>query len=248
MDARKLSCILFTITLLPWATHAQEDDSLDMDELFADDFESEQRVTINDPLEGINRAIFSFNDGFYTHIAKPLAKGYRAVVPTPVEKSIGNVFDNLKFPSRFVSCALQGKVRRAGQETGAFIVNTTVGVAGIFKPSENLYDEPAPSEDIGQAFGHWGIGHGFYFVMPFLGPTSARDFTGNVADRIVEPIPEPWSQLDDDDTRLILSVVENVNELPTVMELYDSMSRSSIDKYSAVRDAYAQRRASQVAE
>jgi phospholipid-binding lipoprotein MlaA len=84
--------------------------------------------------------------------------------------------------------------------------------------------------------------------MPLFGPTSARDFVGNLADGAAEPIPEPWSQVDDSGTRLGLRVLEKINELPDAMELYDSMSRSSIDKYAAVRDAYAQLRAKAVEE
>lgn len=248
MKRLSAACILLLATSCPWLTLAQDDDSLDVDDLFEEDFESEPTATINDPIEKLNRAIFKFNDGLYTHVVKPFSRTYTKIMPDPVERGVDNVFDNLKFPSRFASNILQGKLTRAGQETGKFVVNTTIGIGGILKPSRNFENLNPPEEDIGQAFGAWGIGHGFYFVMPILGPTSMRDFVGNIGDETVQPIPQPWSQIDDDGTRYALIVVETVNDLPSLMDLYDSMKRSSIDPYSAVRDAYAQRRARQVEE
>ena len=247
MTTFQLSCILFSSAFAASSLCAQEG-GVNIEDLFEDDFEDEKAADINDPLESLNRAIFNFNDGVYKHVARPFASGYSAIVPDPVEKGVGNVFKNLKFPSRFVGNLLQGKLRKAGQETGKFLVNTTVGLGGIFEASKDSKDLNPPEEDVGQALAVWGLGHGFYFVMPFLGPTSARDFVGDFADGAANPIPRPWSQVDDSGERIALRVIEAVNELPANMDLYDSMSRSSIDKYAAVRDAYAQRRAKKVSE
>lgn len=238
--------ILFLATAFCSIATAQ-DDGISLDELFEDDFEEQSTVTINDPLEAFNRGVFSFNDGFYDKVGRPLAKTYSKVMPDRVERGISNVFRNLKFPSRFAGNVLQGRFRDAGKETGKFALDTTVGLGGIFRPSDDYEGLQTYGEDVGQAFGSWGMGHGFYLVLPFMGPTSLRDFVGDYADDAFEPIKKPWSQIDDDGTRTALRVVEIVNRTPALMELYDSMKRSSIDPYSSVRDAYAQQRAREVA-
>lgn len=225
-----------------------QDDGIDLDELFADDFEEQSTVSINDPLEPLNRAIFHFNDDVYKKLAKPLARTYAKIMPDRVERGISNAFVNIKFPSRFVSNVLQGRFGQASKETGKFVLNTTVGLGGVLRPSDNYESLQTTNEDIGQAFGRWGMGHGFYLVIPFMGPTSLRDVVGDYADDAVEPLKTPWSQVDDDTLRLSLRVLEITNKMPALMELYDSMRRSSIDPYSSVRDAYAQRRARDVSK
>jgi len=237
------------LSLASPAAYAQDEDAegLDLDELFDEDIE-EGSASINDPLEGLNRAIFGFNDFLYRKAFTPLARGYDALVPDAVEQGISNVFDNAKYPSRLVGNLLQGRLKKAGSETGKFVVDSTIGLGGILKPSDEIEALQTSDEDIGQALASWGLGHGFYFVMPFVGPTSLRDMIGDFADGAVEPIPEPWTQIDSDTTRIVLRGVELVNNLPGLTDLYESLLRSSIDPYSAMRDAYAQRRARQVEE
>ena len=247
MNPIRLLSILFFATFLAFNLAAQ-DDGLSEDDLFADDFDRESVVSINDPFEPVNRVIFSFNDGLYTHVAKPFANGYTAIMPDPVEKGVDNFFLNLKFPSRFVGNIMQGKLKRAGQETGRFLVNTTAGIGGLFDPASEMEGLDPPKEDIAQGLASWGIGHGFYIVIPFRGPTSLRDFAGDFADRAPEPIPQPWTLVDESTDRFYLQLVEVVNGLPSVMDLYDSMRRSAIDPYASVRDAYAQRRARMLEE
>ncbi|EDY85186.1 VacJ like lipoprotein [Verrucomicrobiia bacterium DG1235] len=247
MKIQQLYRILFLATTVTSVAIAQ-DDAIDLDDLFADEFEEQSTVTINDPLEKYNRAIFKFNDSVYTSLVKPVARTYSNVMPDRVERGIENVFKNLKYPSRLVGNILQGRFGQAGKETGKFALNTTVGIGGIFRPSDDFEGLQTHDEDVGQAFARWGFGHGFYLVLPFTGPTSLRDFVGDFVDDAVEPINEPWSQIEDDTDRLILRVIEITNRLPAIMELYDSMRRSAIDPYSSVRDAYAQRRARQVAQ
>ncbi len=247
MKFQRLPSLLLLATALASSAGAQ-DDGIDIDDLFEDDFEQHSTVSIHDPLEGMNRAIFKFNDGVYNKIARPLARTYSKVVPDRVERGISNVFINIKFPSRFVGNVLQGRFGQAAKETGKFALNTTIGIGGIFRPSDDYDGLQTTNEDIGQAFGRWGIGHGFYLVVPFMGPTSLRDFVGDFADDAVEPLKTPWSQIDDDALRLSLRALEITNRLPALMELYDSMRRSAIDPYSSVRDAYAQRRARDVSK
>ena len=138
---------------------------------------------ISDPLEKLNRGTFWVNDQLYTFILRPVAKGYELILPRPVRKGIDNAFENVKYPVRFVNCTLQGKFKRAGQETGKFLVNTVGGVGGIFRPAEKI---PAlanlPDEDTAQTFGKWGIPNGPYLVLPVLGPSSVRDTVGLAGD------------------------------------------------------------------
>src|SRR4029077_1902967 len=113
---------------------------------------------VADPLEPVNRGIFWLNDGIYTIVLRPISKGYEKVVPKLVRESLDNLFANAKFPIRFVNCALQGNFKRALQETGGFLVNSTIGFAGIVRQSDHfpaLADVPA--EDTGQTFAKWGI-------------------------------------------------------------------------------------------
>ncbi|MDQ8199277.1 VacJ family lipoprotein [Pelagicoccus enzymogenes] len=247
MKASRTILTAVTVAITASLAPAQED-GLDMEDLFEEDFEETVAPPINDPLEGLNRAIFRFNDVVYSKVAKPFARTYAKVVPDPVEKGLGNVFDNAKFPSRFVSNVFQGRFGNAGKETGQFLVNSTAGLGGIFKISDEMPELQTSREDFGQAMGSWGMGHGFYLVIPFMGPTSLRDFAGDFVDDTVEPLPEPASLIDDDSDRMTLRIVEFTNRLPALMDLYDSMRRSAIDPYVSVRDAYTQRRARQVAE
>lgn len=247
MNFRSFNSILLLATVLVTSTSAQ-DDGIDIDDLFEDDFEQHSTVSIHDPLEGMNRAIFRFNDGVYNKVARPIARTYSNIVPDRAQRGISNVFTNIKFPSRFVGNVFQGRFGQALKETGKFTLNTTVGLGGVFRPSDNYEGLQTTNEDIGQAFGSWGMGHGFYLVLPFMGPTSMRDFVGDYADDAVEPLKTPWSQVDDDTLRLSLRALEITNKMPALMELYDSMRRSSIDPYSSVRDAYAQRRARDVSK
>ncbi|MCB1122624.1 MAG: VacJ family lipoprotein, partial [Verrucomicrobiae bacterium] len=138
-----------------------QDTYLSEDELFNEDFEPVYQV--NDPFEGLNRSIFKFNDFFYMKVLGPVAQGYHTITPDPIEKGFSNFFDNIKFPIRLVGNLLQLKVEESFQETGKFLVNSTLGVAGFHKASDQFKYLNPPVEDIGQVFGSWGIGEGFYF-------------------------------------------------------------------------------------
>lgn len=246
MKSNLILSILFLAATAAGSLAAQEE-GIEIEDLFTDDFEDSSSAVIHDPLEKINRGLFAFNDAVYTKLAKPFARAYAKAVPDRAQRGISNVFRNAKFPSRFAGNVLQGRFGEAGKETGKFILNTTIGIGGILRPSDAMPGLQTNPEDVGQAFASWGLGHGFYFVLPFIGPTSLRDFAGNYVDNAVEPIPESWSRIEDDRTRSVIRSVEIVNRLPAIMRLYDSMLQSSIDPYTSVRDAYAQIRAREVA-
>ena len=162
---------------------------------------------------------------------RPAAIGWRAVFPKPVRTSIDNFAYNLNFPDRFVSLLLQGKVIKAGTETGNFLVNTTAGIVGFFDVAKPL-GIPTYKEDVGQAFGKWGIGPGFYFFIPLLGPSSGRDTVGKVFD--VALSPATWVP-----TYGIPFVVFTVNGFSSRINTYDMMTESGMDLYLPIRTLWA---------
>ncbi len=221
------------------------DDLMEIDDLLDDETSNE---TIADPFEDINRAIFGFNNAVYKNVFQPFTRQYVRIVPKEPRKGLSNFFDNLGYPIRLTGNVLQFKFGRASQETGRFLVNTTAGLAGFMDAAKEFENLNPPKEDIGQALGVWGVKHGFYIVLPFAGPTSLRDFVGRLGGRVVDPIPEPWSQLDESEDRLDLQIVDTVNDLPEIIDLYNSITDSAIDPYIAVRDGYTQLRAGKVKE
>lgn len=141
---------------------------------------------INDPIEPFNRAMFSFNNGVAVWVMRPVEKGYRWIFPQTVRKRIGMVGDNLAYPVRLFGTLLQAKWRGALDETSRFVINSTVGLVGIFDPAGSMGIKPW-KEDFGQAFGYWGNGPGFYLVIPFWGPSSGRDGLGSIFDTAANP-------------------------------------------------------------
>lgn len=134
-----------------------------------------------DPWQRMNRATFRFDLGFYDHILKPLAHTYVRITPQPVRTGIDNFLHNLFYPSVIVNALLQGQVASFARDTGRLVVNTTIGIGGLFDPATRLglhRDE----RDFGQTFGKWGIPTGPYLVLPFLGPSDVRDAIGLVPD------------------------------------------------------------------
>jgi len=210
------------------------DDMADLDE---------SHVSIADPLEPVNRFFFHFNDKLYFWVLKPAAKGYSAVVPEPARKGVKNFFNNLSFPVRFVNCVLQGKFEGAGYEFGRFMINSTIGLAGFMDRATNQFEMPEYDEDLGQTFGSYGIGHGFFLNLPFLGPSSLTDTIGSAGDYFLEPLN--YLELE---TKYDLSITafETVNKTSLRIGEYEDLKKSALDPYVAYRDAYFQYRQSQI--
>lgn len=217
-----------------------DSDSFSIDDLFDEDFEEESpTVAVNDPWESMNRSIFKFNDGFYTHFFIPVADTYESVVPDPMETAITNFFDNLKFPLRFVTYSLQGNFGLVGRETGRFIVDSTMGFGGLLRPSDDIRTlTDLPSTDLGLTFAYWGIDFGPYLVLPVFGPSSGRDVFNLPAEYFLDPV----NYIDDGEWETGLSVLEILNESPKLMADYQRSKESAIDHYSSLRDFYIQLR------
>lgn len=204
--------------------------------------EEDARLQIADPIEPVNRGIFWVNDKLYFFLLKPVARVYR-VVPRPVRTSVGNAFDNLGFPIRFVNNLLQLKFRNAAVEFDRFLINSTVGLAGLFDPAGSIPDLKPKDEDLGQTFGHYGIGQGFYLVLPVLGASSLRDGVGRVGDYFLDPLN--YTGLN----TLERGAVKGgnvINYLSLDKDTYEQIKKDALDPYLFIRNAYAQRRQAQV--
>lgn len=204
----------------------------------------EPSPTVADPLEPVNRAIFVFNDKAYFWVMKPVARGYRAVVPQGVRVSVRNFFSNLGTPIRLANNLLQGKPKGAGTELLRFVINSTIGMAGLFDPAKTGFHIEKRNEDLGQTLGRYGLGQGFYIVLPILGPSTARDTAGLAGDYFADPlsyISDPWAAAG-------VRAFKSENEVSLSIGDYEDLKESSLDPYVAVRDAYVQNRAKKVRE
>ncbi len=193
-------------------------------------------VHINDPLEAVNRAVFTFNDRLYFWFLKPLARGYNFVLPDFFRKGVKNFFSNLLTPIRFTNCVLQGKATPAGTEAVRFVTNTIIGIAGVWDPAQDLFDLTISDEDLGQTFGAYGIGNGFYIVWPLLGSSTLRDSVGWLGDTYVNPI----TYLDTWEAVMGVGLYRRFNDLSFRIGDYEAVKQASIDPYTAVRDGYIQ--------
>jgi phospholipid-binding lipoprotein MlaA len=191
----------------------------------------------NDPIEGFNRAMFSFNNGLDEYVLEPVAKGYDYAFPTPVKKGVNNFFENLGFPLYFVSDVLQLKFTQAAEHTGRFLINTTAGVAGFIDVAKEVGLE-RHYEDVGIALGDWGVDEGAYLVLPFLGPSNVRDGLSRIPQTFLNPI----YYIDNVPVTTGLFVVDTVDTRRTLIDAIDAGKKGSLDYYSFVRNSYRQRR------
>lgn len=219
-----------------------EEEEFDYD---MEDVPAAEQVTIADPWEPFNRAMFTFNDRLYFWVLKPVAEGYSAVVPEPARVSVGNFFSNLRAPIRFVNCLLQANIIGASTELFRFMLNSTIGVAGLFDPAGG--EEIGllrQDEDFGQTLGSYGVGQGFYIVWPFFGPSSPRDTVGMVGDFFSYPISylDPWYAW------TAVRGYQAINDTSLQIGDYEAIKDAALDPYISIRNAYIQYRQKKVEE
>jgi phospholipid-binding lipoprotein MlaA len=186
-----------------------------------------------DPLERYNRQVFAFNEAIDKAILRPVASGYDRYTPDPVQRSIGNVFTNLATPGIALNQLLQGKPKRALEDFTRFLVNSTVGLGGIFDVARDN-GLPRHEEDFGQTFAVWGLGEGPFLMLPFLGPANTGHAVGMVFDAFTNPlilVPDPERV-----------AAAGVNVVDTRASLLSAEALVSGDRYLFLRDAYRQRR------
>lgn len=200
-------------------------------------------VSVHDPIEPVNRGIFYVNDKLYRWVFKPVAKGYRYVVPGGVRTAVRNFFFNLGTPIRAANTLLQGKFKATGTELARFGINSTIGMAGFFDAA-NQFDLARKDEDTGQTLGVYGLGHGMYVVLPILGSSSARDTVGIVGDAFLDPL----TYISPTEGAIGARAVRSETDLSFRIEEYDELTGAAVDPYIAIRDAYIQYREKRVKE
>jgi len=200
---------------------------------------------VNDPLESINRAIFSFNDFMLDHLLRPFGIAYRDYIPGLVRDAIGNFLHNLSSPVIFANDLLQFEFRRAFTTFNRFVINSTVGVAGIGDVAVGLGME-MHKEDMGQTFATWGVGEGFYLVLPFLGPSNPRDAIGKFADGYFDPL-NTWSgNVGRDWVSYSRTGMGGLHLYSGLIDELDGVKKTSIDYYATIRSLARQKRKAEI--
>jgi len=219
---------------------AEVDDS-EYDELFDEEFGSGERAVPNDPFEGTNRALLTFNRGLSRRVFDPMIRGYRFAVPKPARRAVRRVFLNLKAPSTLVNDLLQFRFEDAAQVFGRFVLNTTIGFGGIFDVAIEARWEHHES-DFGQTLGRVGVGAGPYLVLPVFGPNTIRDGFGGVVDLFFQPL----TYLVGLAPNIMIGASSGFTNLDAHDAALKALEESSVDYYAALRSAYLQSRAAHV--
>jgi phospholipid-binding lipoprotein MlaA len=196
---------------------------------------------VNDPLEPMNRGIFTFNEKADELVLKPVAEGYRAITPSFFRTGVSNFFSNLGEPVNAVNNLLQGKVDSAVSDVGRFALNSVMGIFGLWDVATPAGLEKS-NEDFGQTLGKWGVSSGPYLVLPLMGPSTIRDTAG----RFVDAPLSPQRYIDQVDARNTLYVLGIVNTRSELLEAGRILDAAALDRYTFVRDAWLQRRQNQV--
>lgn len=194
----------------------------------------------DDPWEGFNRRVFAFNEAVDRAVLRPVARGYRTVTPQPVQTGVGNFFSNLGEVRTALNSLLQGKPANAGLATSRFVINSTVGIAGLWDFATHM-GITVEDEDFGQTLGVWGVSEGPYLVLPFLGPSTVRDTAGLPLDTVTYPL----YYVEDDKVRYGLTALRVVDMRAGFLD-QEELIRG--DRYVFIRDAYLQRRRFEVSD
>ncbi|WP_417623262.1 VacJ family lipoprotein [Paremcibacter congregatus] len=231
---RQAGLVLLSIMLLFTAGCAKRPPASDPQALTA-------YLEANDPLEPMNRAIFSFNQGFDRILLAPAARLYRQFGPPDIRDGISNFVSNWREPVTFVNDVLQGEAKRAGTTLTRFLINSTFGLLGILDTA-TYWGIEHHSEDFGETFAVWGFGEGFYLMLPILGPSNARDFAGFTVDFFYDPVSlwlshKGWTYVRYGRLALRGLIYREEN-----LETLDDLGKSSTDFYATIRSAYRQNR------
>ncbi len=194
---------------------------------------------ISDPYEHSNRAIFEFNDRLYFGVLKPVTRVYSFLFPLQLREAIYRGFHNLVFPSRFINFMLQGKADKAANEAARFLINSTMGAAGLFDVAQAVFRLENYEADFGQTLALWGLRSGDFLMVPVLGPSDPRDLFGYAVDSAMDPlywVPAVWW----------VTFCAQSGKFTNYTSLhggeYEELKKASLDPYIAARDAYIQYR------
>ena len=207
----------------------------------SDDFETTTYDDeIYDPLEGLNRAIFGFNNVADRIILEPVAKGYKKL-PNAIQSGVSNFINNLKLPLVAVNQLLQGQGKNAVESSGRFFVNSTIGIFGLIDVADNIGLEQK-EEDFGQTLATMGIGDGFYIVLPLFGPSSIRDTTGMIITMMTDPINAYATKQGDEWVLPAKTAANAIDQRSKIIDEVNALRDNSVDYYAAVRSSYYQNR------
>jgi len=228
------------------ATDQTDSKNLNDDWAFDDEFDDNTDAPMTpivwDPLEKLNRCFFTLNDKLYYWCIKPAAQTYIRIAPSPVRIGILNFFDNINMPQRAVNCMLQIRPKDTGSEIISFAVNSTIGILGLTNPSKKYLHLESHDEDLGQTLGSYGIGNGFYIVLPFLGSSTLRDVSGSLIDNYLDPV----NYIEDSYVLAGVSAVRTLNTMSFRVGEYEKIKEMAFEPYSAVKDGYIQYRDKQI--
>jgi phospholipid-binding lipoprotein MlaA len=216
-------------------------DDFDYDEFFDDEFEFGEEAAPNDPFEGTNRALLTFNRGLSRNVFDPIIRGYRFVVPKPARLGVRRAFANLKAPRTLVNDLLQLRFKNAAQTIGRFVLNTTIGFGGIFDVGIEAGWEHHEA-DFGQTLGRMGVGSGPYLMLPVLGPNTIRDGFGNIVDVFFQPLTYLMGPMQS----MVVGASSGLATLDATDAALKALEESSVDYYAALRSAYLQSRAAHI--
>ena len=202
----------------------------------------EETPRIRDPLAPWNKAMYHFNDKLYFWGLKPVTQVYSHVIPKEFRNVIGNFYDNLWAPSRMLNNLFQLRLKAAGKELIRFLFNSVVGIGGLDDVAKGALGIKKQEADFGQTLGHYGMGHGFYLVLPVFGPSSLRDGIGLAGDQFMHPPTYVSSRYLTFWQKVGISVHEKVNDASFKRGDYEFFKQSAIDPYVSMRDAFVQYR------
>lgn len=248
--------IAFFVVYLPTESHAKAKNNVASKTEFSDeeDFEnysSDHSEEIYDPLEKYNRKIFAFNDFLDRYCFEYVAKTYRKEVPKPARDSVRNFLGNLSAPVSAFNSFIQGKGENGLATFSNFLINTTIGLGGLFNVAEEKgirYNR----EDFGQTLGHYKVGSGAYLVIPFLGPSSTRDFSGLAVDQAVSPASYNAFEIGGktyligDEALAGITLMRAVDLRESLIDIIDGVREDSFDPYATLRSAYLQKRTNDI--
>ncbi len=201
---------------------------------------------VNDPLEPINRVIFEFNEFIQDAFLRPIAKFYNENVNVTVRQGIGNFLENLSSPIVFANDILQGEFERAMRTFSRALINTTVGIGGLADTAGELGIE-GHDEDFGQTLGVYGVGEGFYLVLPVFGPSNPRDVIGKmVVDSYFDPLGLWLDNTDQTEVIYSLTALRGIDEYAGIVDELNQVKKTSVDYYAAVRSLYRQKRKTEI--
>jgi phospholipid-binding lipoprotein MlaA len=201
----------------------------------------DEGAVLNDPLETVNRGVFSFNEVVDDILLQPVARAYRFAVPEYGRQRVSNVLSNLGMPITFLNSVLQGDSQNAFASLWSFVLNSTFGVAGVFDFSGVNTDLNVHREDFGQTLGTWGVEPGAYLVLPILGPSSLRDTVGLAGDGLADPFNHF-----DDEIIVVRTIATAIDTRAGTLDLTDEVYRASLDPYASFRSGYLQKREAMV--